>query len=56
MISGTKRAWFILDEIAVECASRGPQSISDRAIEAMEQLPEKPTPDECKILYEERNQ
>ena len=55
MISNIKRAWYILDEIAVATSSAGLKRIPAKAVEAMKLLPEKPTPDECAQLYEERN-
>ena len=51
-----KIVWFILDEILVKhSATHGKRAcmICGRAIEAMELL-EKPTPEECKLLYEQR--
>ena len=52
-ISNHQRAWYILDEIAVECSTRDLYALSDKAIEAMGLLP-KPSADECKQLYNER--
>ena len=51
-----KIVWFILDEIVVKhSATHGVRGcmICDRAIEAMNLL-EKPTPEECKLLYDQR--
>lgn len=55
-----KLVWFILDEIAVKHSAthtgsgKLPCDICDRAEEAMKLL-DKPTPEECKNLYNKRN-
>jgi len=54
MITDEKLAWYILDEIAVECASRGLNDLSDKAEEAMKLL-DHPTPEECRELFARRN-
>jgi hypothetical protein len=52
-----KRAWYILDEIAVRHSAqhrgKGLCPICDRVEEAMRLL-HKPSPDECKQLFQER--
>ena len=53
VIGDPQRAWYILDEIAVECSNRGLYPLSDKAVEAMVLLP-KPSADECKELHNER--
>ena len=53
MITDEKLAWYILDEIAVECASRELNDLSDKVVEAMKLL-DHPTPEECRELYTRR--
>ena len=47
-------AWYILDEIAVECSSKELYDLSNKAEEAMKLL-NKPTPEQCREIWERRN-
>ena len=51
-----KKAWYILDEIAVKCSASHSERgcpICDRAVEAMRLLI-KPTHKECQQLFDQR--
>ena len=59
-MNNQKKAWYILDEIAVKHSARHtgsqyqPCEICDRATEAMRLL-EKPNHQECQELYDKRS-
>ena len=49
-----KLIWFILDDIAVKASASNRPDLSDKAIEAMKLIAIKPSPEECRQIYDNR--